>query len=120
MNWFSAGHGPVLVKLDPDRTTHELEPPAPPLGVIPEWPQEAYGPCQSEPGGLLAICSDGIFEAFNPDREQFDVGRVTAVLDDSRGQVVWDLISELTRRVDEWQQGREASDDQTIVLIKRR
>ena len=97
----------------------EMEPPAPPLGVLPEWPEEVCCPYHLGPGGLLAICSDGIFEAFNPERDQFEVGRVTEVLDDTRAASAGEMLAELRRRVNAWMRGREASDDQTIVLIRK-
>jgi phosphoserine phosphatase RsbU/P len=119
VSWFSAGHGPVLLRRGLETELEVLEPPAPPLGVLNEWAEEPCCPYQLSAGGALILCSDGIFESFNPDMEQFGEERVHAVLDRMREKSANETMVELRTEVTAWQRGREASDDQTIVLIRK-
>jgi phosphoserine phosphatase RsbU/P len=119
LNWFSAGHGPVLIRRGVGMELEVLDPQAPPLGVINEWAEEPSCPYQLSPGGALILCSDGIFESFNPEMEQFGQERVTDILEKTRANSANETLALLRSEVHAWQRGREPSDDQTIVLIKR-
>jgi len=117
--WFSAGQGPILLRRCVNEPMEVLEPTAPPLGILPEWPDEPCEPQRLAPGGLLAVCSDGIFEAFNPQRDLFDIERVQKVLDQYRAAPAVEMLEAIRAAVFTWQDGTEPKDDQTIMLIKR-
>jgi serine phosphatase RsbU (regulator of sigma subunit) len=91
----------------------------PQLGVINEWAEEPSCPYQLSLCGALILCSDGIFESFNPEMEQFGQERVTDVLEKTRANSAKEILATLRSEVHTWQRGREPCDDQTIVLIKR-
>src|SRR5206468_3922480 len=71
LRWSSAGHGPVLARRTIGGEIETLQPPGPPLGVMGEFLADPVEPVQLAPGGMLVVMSDGIFEAFAPDRQQF-------------------------------------------------
>jgi phosphoserine phosphatase len=118
LRWSSAGHGPVLVRRTRGGQIETLEPPAPPLGVLPEFIADPVEPVQLAPGGMLAVMSDGIFEAFAPDRKQFGIENVFEILrqhPDSTPGVVLDSVRASVHR---WQGKTEPADDQTLVIAQ--
>ncbi len=138
IQWSSAGQGPVLcrtggitrsagtaVELDDAGQDvdgfEELMAPAPPLGVVPFFPDEECPTIQLEIGGMLVVCTDGIFEAFSPDKSQYGVTRVRSML--SRQGLAQaplaEVVATLRDDVHDWQAGGEPTDDQTIVLVRR-
>ncbi len=120
LHWGSAGHGPMLWCSKRDTEPAELEATGLPLGVSDEWYGEPdVPPLQLEPGGWLAVISDGIFEAPSPTGEQFDISRVKQVLKDSCDSTCEQIVTALRQAVRSWQGKDEPHDDQTIVIIRR-
>jgi phosphoserine phosphatase RsbU/P len=118
LNWTSAGHGPLPIRLAPGDLLSDLGPPVQPLGVIP-WFQGAPDPVQLAPGGSLLVPSDGIFEAFNNRYEQFGVEQMCQKFDEHRDDSPDVVVRALREAVRTWSAGCEPLDDQTIVVVKR-
>ena len=119
LRWSSAGHGPVLLRRSPQAPIEVLDAPGPPLGVLPEFVADPVEPIQLESGGMLIVMSDGIFEAFAPDREQFGVERVQAILDSHRDASPGVILDTVRTSVQKWQQKTDPVDDQTMVIAQR-
>jgi phosphoserine phosphatase len=119
VSWCSAGHGPLIVRASGERELRELEAPAPPLGVVHEFHAQLVEPIRLEPGGQLVVVSDGVFDARSVDGEMFDVSRLRALLDRTRGIAPSTVLEELKRELSAWEAGREPDDDQTVVLVAR-
>lgn len=119
IHWSSAGHGPVFARRGPDEPLMTLDPPALPLGIDDQWPDQVPSPVQLEKMGSLLLVSDGIFEAPNPAKQAFDVSRMRAIFDEHRRSCPAHLLSVLRDAVRVWEQGREPLDDQTIVIVQR-
>jgi serine phosphatase RsbU (regulator of sigma subunit) len=118
LHWSSAGHGPVLALRTRGGPIEELRPPGPPLGVMNEFLAEPMEPVQFSPGGTLLVMSDGIFEAFAPDREQFGVERIEAILKERPDATPSDLLNTIRSSVQAWQQKLDPADDQTVVIAQ--
>lgn len=72
-----------------------------------------------EPGSVLALLTDGFYEAADPDEKLFGEKRVVDVLKESAGLPVADQIRALWKAVDEYSAGQPQADDLTAVLIAR-
>lgn len=120
VRWCSAGHGPVLLRSGPDGPPEELVPPAPPLGVLDPFLADRPAGRRLEPGGYLAVLTDGITESWSPGGEQFGMERLLASLTEGAdaGPAAW--IAGLRERLAAWQATREPSDDQTVVMVRRK
>jgi phosphoserine phosphatase len=122
LDWASAGQGPFLVKRSRDLPIECLwGGQGLPLGITPDcFDIEAptSPPIQLEPGGVLLVMSDGVFEAFDPGGVQFGVPRVTEVLDSTHATPD-QLITALRQTVDAWHLRDEPEDDQTLVAVQR-
>jgi len=117
VQWVNAGHNPPLL-IRASGEVVELEATGFPLAMLPDGDYTAEE-FTLEPGDLLAIFTDGIVEAENPDDEEFQLDRmVEAMMTAIRGDIVGireSLESELDRFVD----GVPYRDDRTLVLLRR-
>ena len=119
MVWCSAGHGPILFRPSGTAPVQELVPSELPLGVMPDLTGEEVPPLRLDPGGLLAIISDGIFEAMDKKEEQFGMHRVTEHLEKDRSASAPQLIASVRDAATQWTGSEEPVDDQTIVVVRR-
>jgi phosphoserine phosphatase len=118
LSWSSAGHGPVLYRSQRGGKIETLDPPGPPLGVIGEFVADRVDPVQISPGGMLLVMSDGIFEAFAPDRQQFGVERVEEIVTNQPDATPQRILESIRSSVHQWQKKDEPADDQTLVLAQ--
>ena len=119
LEWSSAGHGPVFVRISPEAPLLSLEAPAPPLAVISPWWDETPRKIEIEPGGSVIIVSDGIFEAMNGDGELLGVTRMKALMDQERHSAPQQLLTVLRDTATAWKGAPPPDDDQTIVIVRR-
>ncbi len=117
--YFSAGHGPTLVIRAGKGTVERLSAQSIPLGIeVPLNLDEAIS-IQLEAGDIVAMFSDGCYEAKNEEGEAFGLERVIALLKKNQGKTVNDLIKLLQQTITEYT-GRESQvDDMTMLLLKR-
>jgi len=119
MQWCSAGHGPVFLRVAADTPLRLLEPTAPPIGVLPELECDGVAREQIQPGGMLAVMSDGVFEARSPERELFTVERLVGFLEGSGRCSPARIIESLRQILIDWQGREEPEDDQTVAIVQR-
>jgi phosphoserine phosphatase len=119
LEWTSAGHGPILFRESADSDIVELEPPELPLGIRAELFNDPISTLQMKPGGSIAIVSDGISEAMNAAREQFDTSRVISLLNETKNTSPDGVSAALRDAVQKWQGHDEPVDDQTVVVVRR-
>ena len=117
--WSSAGQGPVFVRPRPGAGLVSLDPPVQPLGITTWDDMPAPQSIRLEPGGVLLLASDGIFESRDPAGELFGVDRMIAVFDRHPSHRPQDLLAALRDAVQQWQGNHEPLDDQTIVIVRR-
>lgn len=114
----SAGQAPILVFRQATGNCEVLGADGPPLGVFPGIAPAARDWCEMAAGDLLAVISDGIYEAANPADEQFGIQRTIAVIRANAGRPALAIRSTLLQRLAEFTQGRAADDDRTILILK--
>jgi serine phosphatase RsbU (regulator of sigma subunit) len=113
----NAGHNPgILVRAD--GTTELLGAHGPPLGL---FPGKTYGSgtFTLQTGDLLALYTDGVTEAVNPDDEEFGTPRLVEALVRARGGSVAQIEAELGAVLLLFTAGTPFGDDRTFVLLKR-
>ncbi len=72
---------------------------------------------QLKAGDTLAVYTDGIDEAFNPNQEQFTSERFNALLEKQEGAAVAAVGESVFTAVDEYAQGFPQSDDMTCLIL---
>ena len=117
--WSSAGHGPVFLRTAGDQSFKELDPPHLPLGVDAQWDAAAPPPVQLSPGGMLVAPSDGMFEAFDRAGEEFGIARLLSVITAHSNKPVDAVVDQVRLAVQTWTDNQPATDDQTLVVVRR-
>lgn len=120
LRWSSAGQGPLLARTSAREPFQQFQAPAVPLGVASELIADAVPAMRLEPGGMLVAMTDGVFEAADPSGEQLGPARVVELLDRRGDLAPAALLDELQQAVRAWQAEAEPTDDQTIVLVRRK
>lgn len=114
----AAGHGPMML-LRADGSVESIEADAPPLGVLETLMADRATTIDMHPGDLLAIPSDGIFEAMDENGEMYGVDRMVDLLRDSCGQPLRDTLETLRADTEAFRADRPAQDDRTILAVRR-
>jgi len=107
---------PILRR--PGRASELLDACGLPLGIV-ETPQ--YYECRFRllPGDLVVLCSDGIVEAMNTEREMFGFERLLQVIDQTPIHLsATQFIAALRQAVDTFVGAAPQHDDITVVAIK--
>jgi sigma-B regulation protein RsbU (phosphoserine phosphatase) len=69
---------------------------------------------------LLALFSDGVLEAAEPQHEEFGVRRLEKILRERAGRPVGEILDTIFAEIARFEQGRPRRDDQTLLLIRIR
>jgi phosphoserine phosphatase RsbU/P len=120
LHWSSAAQGPMLYRRRHGEKFELLEPVAPPLGLLPEFLAEQTEPIAFEPGGMLAVISDGVFEARSSSNEIYEVERLVDLFNGCDSASPAQLLALLRQAMIQWQGKEESVDDQTVVIVGRK
>jgi serine phosphatase RsbU (regulator of sigma subunit) len=115
--YVNAGHNPPLL-LRADGTVEHLEEGGMVLGMFDSVPY-ADGVAELRSGDTLLVFSDGVTETWNARDQEFGEGGLTDVALRGRGLDAAGLQSEILRTLDEFSAGTKATDDRTLIVLKR-
>ncbi len=117
LTYCNAGHNrPLLVSAD--GTVRRVKEGNLVLGITTRIPYMDHH-FDFKPGDSLVIYSDGITEAMNPEREQFEEERLSQLLRHLRGHGPDGLVNDIVRAVRAHSGTEPQTDDMTLVVIKR-
>ena len=115
----SCGQGPILHLEAATGVCRASPADTVPLGILPDIDVKVPAAVPLGPGDVVAVMSDGIFDARNPAGEPFGAARVTAVLEEHRHAAAADILAALRRAVTEFAGGTAPEDDCTAIIVKR-
>jgi len=69
-------------------------------------------------GDIFVLCSDGIFEAFNEENQEFGAQRVIDVIERTYTKTSKEIVSEVFTAVQNFCGDAPQSDDRTVVVMK--
>jgi len=116
IHYVNAGHNDgILIRSNGE--VESLKSTGPPLGLIPRIPFQG-AEVQMRAGDLLALYSDGIVEAQNPDEIEFGDERFIAALKELAARPAAEMVAEVFERIDRFVDGAPQHDDITLMLIK--
>jgi serine phosphatase RsbU (regulator of sigma subunit) len=72
-----------------------------------------------EPGDVLLTYTDGVTEARSPSRQMFGEGRLLSLLEGGGVTSVAGLLARIVSTLHEHTAGTEASDDVTMLAVRR-
>jgi hypothetical protein len=113
----SAGMPPYFIYRAHNQSTEEIMLSGIPLG---SFSKVEYDELTTEfnKGDILAIISDGLAEAPNPEGVLFDYAQIQSIITENSHMNAQTLINELMSQADVWLAGAHNPDDITIVIIK--
>ena len=117
LHYFNAGHNDGLAIRTGGEVEH-LKSVGPPIGLL-EESQYRMQSLELGPGDLVCIYSDGITECIALDEEEFEMERLTDVLQQHRTQPLDEILTAIDRAVTDFGAGQPQGDDQTVILIRR-
>ena len=113
----NAGHNPPII-IRANGESEMLEGGGPVLGILPVAPYKEMH-ARLETGDMLVIYSDGVTEANNLNHDEYDEQRLVEVLRENRGKPAVEIVSAVTRSLNEFAAGAPQADDITLVVAKR-
>ncbi|HKI83189.1 MAG TPA: SpoIIE family protein phosphatase, partial [Candidatus Krumholzibacteria bacterium] len=118
LEYLNAGHEPPLIARG-DGTIDECPSAGQPMGLLP-MNQVKKQQMQFEPGDLMAIFSDGIPEATRDGENLMGLDPVTKILKEMRAAPLPEIRDAILQKVTDYLAGRHASDDITLILLRRK
>jgi serine phosphatase RsbU (regulator of sigma subunit) len=115
----SAGHGPLLLYRDADRTVAEIKAHGIPLAMLPGFPYAKNSTLDLAPGDVLVMLTDGFWEWENGAGEQFGLGRLKEAIVATAGRPATEVIARLAAAVEGFAAGARQGDDLTAVVVRR-
>jgi len=118
LHWVRAGHDPALL-YDPARDAfEELDGPGIALGVDATYAFEENSKSGLRDGQLIAIGTDGIWEATSKDGRMFGKHRFREILRRHAAAGADDILNAVYDDLKAYTAGRKSDDDITLVILK--
>jgi phosphoserine phosphatase RsbU/P len=119
MRFHSGGQAPILHFQAATGTCAHHRPTSFPLAAMPLTTLRPTVNLDLQPGDILVLLSDGIYEYHDARNEQFGEVRVEELLRLHHGKTMAELATLLLDAVHAFAQGAPQEDDMTVVLVKR-
>jgi len=118
LSWVRAGHDPALVYTPGSDDFEELKGSGIALGVIDDFEYMANRKEGLKNGQIIAIGTDGIWEAFNKEGQMFGKNRFCDIIREHANAPADEIINEVYAGLNRFMSGTRSKDDITLVIIK--
>jgi len=119
VSYHSGGQGPILHFRAADETCEWHKPTSFPVGIMEIDECQEGTSLKLEPGDILGLISDGVYEYNNTEGEQFGENRVAGVFREHHQKTTAQLCNKLLQAVSEFSREAPQEDDITLVLVRR-
>jgi sigma-B regulation protein RsbU (phosphoserine phosphatase) len=119
VNYHSGGQGPILHFRAAEGRCDWFKPTNFPVGIMEIDNKQESANLHLEPGDILALISDGVYEYTNLESEEFGEDRVAELILANHHRTMTELTEELMRAVAEFGGDAKQADDITLVLVRR-
>ena len=119
IRFHSGGQGPILHFQAASGACARYKPTSFPLAAMPLTQLRPAVTLEMQPGDVLVLLSDGIYEYANAATEEFGEGRVREIVGAHHGKPTAELSAILLQAVQAFAKGAPQDDDMTVVLVKR-
>jgi len=118
LKWVRAGHDPALVYTPDTDEFEELKGAGIALGVTDDFEYMEHHKKGLKTGQIIAIGTDGIWEAFNRDSQMFGKKRLCEIIQKHAESSAEDILSAVYAELHTFMGGAKSADDITLVIIK--
>jgi len=119
VNYHSGGQGPILHFHAADESCEWHSPTNFPVGIMDIDDSMESASLQLEPGDILALISDGVYEYNNTDAEEFGENRVAELFKSHHRLPMAEFTDRLIQAVMDFGGTAPQEDDITLVLVRR-
>jgi len=119
LRFHSGGQAPILCYRAERASFEEHEPTSFPLAAMPLERLRPATTLELQPGDVLALLTDGIYECENARGEQFGVERVRRLIAERHDAPMAELAAALLRAAQAFAGEAPQADDMTMVLVRR-
>ena len=118
LDWVRAGHDPAII-YDPVRDEfEELKGSGVALGVNEAFDYKENNRRGLTNGQIIAIGTDGIWEAVNREGEMFGKERFRHIIQKNADAAAGDILNAVYSELNQFTRGQRSEDDITLVVIK--
>ncbi|MGD9018507.1 MAG: SpoIIE family protein phosphatase, partial [Desulfobacterales bacterium] len=118
IRWVRAGHDPAMVYSPEDDRFHELKGSGIALGLNPNYRYEENSYHDLTAGQIIAVGTDGIWEARNPDGKMFGKDRLCRIIRENQKESADTILNRVYDALSRFQDGSRTEDDMTLVIAK--
>ncbi|MHC4144749.1 MAG: SpoIIE family protein phosphatase, partial [Planctomycetota bacterium] len=118
LSWVSAGHDPAIWYKAATGEFSELKNTGMALGIVDDAEFSQGGPVTLQPGDIVLIGTDGIWEAFNASDEMYGKKRLIDLIGVCKDKSAEQIASSVVESVLDFCSGTTQTDDITLVVIK--
>jgi phosphoserine phosphatase RsbU/P len=118
LEWVRAGHDPALLYDPAQDEFDELKGGGVALGVNDHFNYELNHRSGLTKGQVIAVGTDGIWEAFNKEGEMFGKERLKNVIRENAPASAGDILNAVYTELNSFTRGQKTADDITLVIIK--
>ena len=118
LEWVRAGHDPALVYSPQQDSFEELKGSGIALGVTDGFQYMENRKTGLQSGQVIAIGTDGIWEAFNTEGEMFGKERYQKIIRENCQKSAAEILDAVYRELNEFTFGKKSEDDITLVIVK--
>ena len=118
LRWVRAGHDPAVIYDPATDRFEELKGPGLALGLDENYEYEENLKIGLNPGQIIAIGTDGIWETNNSEGQMFGKQRFNELVRENAHQSAKDIIDAVLNELQKFTIGLKQTDDITLVVIK--
>ena len=118
LDWVRAGHDPAILYDPAEDSFTELKGEGIALGVMKDVHYLQHRRNKLANGQVIAIGTDGIWEAFNMHGEMFGKERLKEIIRAKAGDSAKEILAAVYDELRRFSQGRKNEDDITLVVVK--
>ena len=118
LDWVRAGHDPALIYSPEQDEFEELKGIGIALGVSDGFKYAENHKTGLRNGQIIAIGTDGIWEAFNRDGEMFGKARYQHIIKKNADKSAEEILNAVYHELSEFTLGKKSEDDITLVIAK--
>ena len=118
LDWVRAGHDPALIYDPNEDTFEELKGSGVALGVTQGFSYTENHREGLKNGQIIAVGTDGIWEALNGNNEMFGKERLRQIISDHAQTGAADILEAVYNELDAFTLGQKSEDDITLVIVK--
>ncbi len=113
----NGGQGPLFIYRAQKKVCTSSKLPGLPLGID-EDNDYSVAKVRVHPGDMIVLYTDGITEAMNTEKVQYEVSGLRAKIIEYAERDVQEIVNDIITDIDEFADGMEQHDDMTLVILK--